>query len=263
MKFALTVSFALLLLSCNNTGDQEQPDAQSQTFKVDTASILKDYTTWYNYVYYNVPLSADFIGLDVDSATLDKATFLNNLMQGNRVAFKIKLFRGQPVYKLHVLNSENKNIASTVAHLAEIEMGHYKMEGKEIPSFSFTDLNGINYTNTSTRGKTMVLKCWFISCVACVKEFPDCNKLVDEYSGRNDIVFVSLAIDKKKELIEFLKTRPLTYTVVPEAEAYMQDSLNISMYPTHLLIDKTGKIVKVVNSLEELKPFLEKTVSVI
>ena len=124
-------------------------------------------------------------------------------MQGNRVAFKIKLFNGQPVYKLHILNNGNKNIAGTAAQLAEIEMGHYKMEGKEIPSFSFTDLDGMNYTNASTRGKTMVLKCWFISCVACVKEFPDCNKLVDEYSGREDIVFVSLSFDKKMSLQNF------------------------------------------------------------
>ena len=31
-------------------------------------------------------------------------------------------------------------------------------------------------------------------------------------------------------------------------------------YPTHLLIDKNGKIRKVVNSIKELAPFLQKEI---
>lgn len=29
------------------------------------------------------------------------------------------------------------------------------------------------------------------------------------------------------------------------------------MYPTHLLVDKNGRIVKVVNSIKELEPFIK------
>ena len=69
---------------------------------------------------------------------------------------------------------------------------------------------------------------------------------------------ISLAIDKKDNLIKFLKTKKFKYAVVPEMKNFMSSDLTITQYPTHLLIDKTGKIVKVVNRIEELVPFLEK-----
>ena len=39
---------------------------------------------------------------------------------------------------------------------------------------------------------------------------------------------------------------------------FMQGPLNVSAYPTHILLDRAGKIVKVVNRIDELKPFIEK-----
>ena len=102
------------------------------------------------------------------------------------------------------------------------------------------------------------MKCWFIHCVACVREFPECNKLVDENANRKDILFISLASDSKKDLTKFLKTKQFKYAAIPETDNYMTAKLNIDEYPTHLLIDKTGKIIKVVNSIEELEPFLKK-----
>jgi hypothetical protein len=38
----------------------------------------------------------------------------------------------------------------------------------------------------------------------------------------------------------------------------MIDKLNITEYPTHLLIDKNGKILKVVNRINDLIPFLKR-----
>jgi cytochrome oxidase Cu insertion factor (SCO1/SenC/PrrC family) len=37
--------------------------------------------------------------------------------------------------------------------------------------FSFKDLNGILITNESMKGKIVVIKCWYIHCAACIKEF--------------------------------------------------------------------------------------------
>ena len=40
----------------------------------------------------------------------------------------------------------------------------------------------------------------------------------------------------------------------------MTKKLNITQYPTHLLIDRNGKIRKVVNRIDELVPFLKNEV---
>ena len=92
---------------------------------------------------------------------------------------------------------------------------------------------------------------------ACVKEFPELNKLVDEYHGRNDIVFISLALDTKENLLKFLEKKEFKYASVPEMKNYMDKKLNITQYPTHLLIDRNGKIMKVVNRIDDLIPFIK------
>jgi thiol-disulfide isomerase/thioredoxin len=271
MKLICLIIMLEILLSCSNDNNIHPSNIQNdpgnsneallnEKFNIIPDSILKDFTTWYNYTYYNVQLSQDFIGLDTDSTKIDKTAFLNKLMTGKVVAFKIRLLQGEPVYKLYKLNSNNENIKSVIEQLASIEMKNYKMEGQQIPAFNFTDLNGNEYNTTSTKGKILLLKCWFIHCAACVQEFPECNKLVDEYKGRNDVLFISLASDTKNDLTKFLNTKVLKYAVIPQMDNYMINKLNINMYPTDLLIDRTGKIIKVVNSIIELEPFLKKEI---
>ena len=189
---------------------------------------------------------------------IDKTTFLNKLMTGNVVAFKIKLLQGETVYILFKLHSNDESIKATVKQMASTDMEHFKMEGTKMPEFNFTDLNGKNFDNSSTKGKIVVLKCWFIHCVACVKEFPDLNRLVDENKDSPDLLFVSLAMDTKQELQKFLKTKEFKYAVVPDAKSYMVDELDIAGYPTHLLINGEGKIIKVVSRIEDLIPFLNR-----
>jgi peroxiredoxin len=110
-----------------------------------------------------------------------------------------------------------------------------------------------------TKGKIVILKCWFIRCMACVKEFPELNKVVEKYNKRNDMQFISLAWDSKIQLTSFLKTKEFKYAVVPaKDEKYMREQLNVTTYPTHILIDKNGKVVKVVNDISDLVPYIDK-----
>jgi len=243
----------------NETDKTDSTKRESnKDFTIDTKELLKDFNTWYNYTYYNIRLAQDFVGLDADSNSLNKADFLNRLATGNFFPFKIKLRDNLPVYKLFKLNNPDQSIQSTIQQMAATEMAHFKMEGKELPEYDFTDLNGKTYNKTNTKGKIVIVKCWFIGCIACVKEFPELNKLVDEYKDRNDILFISLAMDSKEKLTSFLNKKQFKYAVVPDKEKYMTRQLVINEYPTHLLVDKNGKIVKVTNSIDDMIPFIEK-----
>jgi thiol-disulfide isomerase/thioredoxin len=248
--------FLLVILFLQYSCSQEIKDLdKGHTY--DWLTLTDDYMTWYTYTYYNIRLSQDFIGLDVDSVIIDKPAFLNKLLTDKVFAFKIGTKADNAVYKLYSLTSKDESIKAAIKEMASTEIQHYKMEGSEMPTFSFTDINGIHYDNSSTNGKLIALKCWFIGCVACVKEFPELNRLVNNYKGNDNILFISLAIDKKDELIKFLKTKKFNYAVVPEMMSFMKSDLNVTQYPTHLLIDKTGKIIKVVNRIDDLVPFLE------
>jgi len=126
------------------------------------------------------------------------------------------------------------------------------MEGKYFPEFHFTDLKGDEYNNENTKGKIIILKCWFIKCAACVAEFPELNELVEKYQDREDIIFISLAFDSNDELKQFLLRKPFNYKVASVQAEFMQNDLAINAYPTHFIIDKTGMIQKVVNSADEM-----------
>lgn len=261
MTHTLLASTALLILhSCNpKTSDNiNHEDDSNKIFAVEPAAILKDYSSLYNYIYYNAPLSQSFIGLDTDSTPIDKTAFLNSLINDNKIPLKIRLYKGQPVYRLYKPGDNNKDIIAASKDVATVEMANFKMEGQNVPAFNFADIDNINYDANLIKGKILVLKCWYIACTACVKEFPECNDLADEYADRSDILFISLAFDNKEKLKDFLTQRTFKYSVIPEMKTFMQDSLATTRYPTHFLISKNGKIAKVVNSLEELKPFLKK-----
>jgi thiol-disulfide isomerase/thioredoxin len=263
-----------LLFSCHaSTGDgssnkEQKPSGkqdhysffQEKNIVVDSNAILEDYKKWYSYTYNNVHLAQDFIGLDTDSSSLSKAAFLSRLTSGNFVPFKIRMQDDIAVYKLFKILRPNEDIQSTIKQMAETERQHFNMEGKELPNFDFTDLNGKRYNKVNTKGKTMVLKCWFIHCVACVKEFPELNKLVDSYQNKNDLLFVSLATDAKQDLTTFLMKKPFNYAVVPNQQEYIGEQLGLSIYPTHILVDKNGRILKVTNSINDLIPFIERQV---
>jgi thiol-disulfide isomerase/thioredoxin len=60
--------------------------------------------------------------------------------------------------------------------------------GKPFPVFSFKDLDDNLITNENLKGKIVVVKCWFIHCVACIAEFPEVNKMAMKYKDRKDIV---------------------------------------------------------------------------
>lgn len=268
----LLIVLEFILFSCDNTSNRKTSsdskqdtvstsphDPVNETYNPDIKKLTKDFMTWYNYTYYNVSLTLDFVGLNEAADTIGKKEFLRRLKGGDAIAFKVAKWNDLPVYQLYKLNSDlPKEIGSTMIRLAEIATDLYEKEGKVLPEYHFTDLNGRLYDKENTLGKILVMKCWFISCVPCVKEFPELNKLVDKYKDRKDILFVSLAFDSAKALNEFLQKKPFRYAVVPDMEGYMRDKLKVITYPTHFLINRKGKIVKVTNTIGDMLPSLEK-----
>jgi thiol-disulfide isomerase/thioredoxin len=268
---SLFLGTLILTAACNNSSKQTQKKAKIElkskndlckpddiSYDTKPEDILKDFMTWYNYDYNNIRLAQDFIALDTNSTVLNKAQFLNKLLTGKFFAIKTALKGSIPTYKLFKLNNKDAAITSTIMQSASSEISNYKMEGKKLPDFNCTDLNGVVYNKANTKGKILIIKCWFIHCVTCVKEFPELNQLVKDYSQDKNVIFLSLASDNKNDLINFLNKKPFNYAVIPNSDMFMKQSLGIQSYPTHLFVDQNGTIQKVVNSAEDLIAFLQK-----
>jgi thiol-disulfide isomerase/thioredoxin len=240
------------ILSCTQKPDYGQPN-------IDFNSLEKDFNKWWSYHNNNILLSSDFIPLDEHSNKLSKDEFLKNLITGFYVPLKLKSKDSLIYYKLFRLDKIavdeiRKTIIASSSHSYDL----FKMEGKYFPTFNFTDLKGEVFNNENTKGKFVILKCWFVGCHACIAEFPELNNLVEKYQNRNDIIFISLALDSQENLDQFLINKPFKFAVIPSQEEYITKILNISQYPTLFIIDKNGVIEKVVNNSSEMILALEK-----
>lgn len=248
-KIFLCLLVGLNILSCSKS--IEQPNAN-------TEATLKNFDSWWAYNTNNINLSVNYIGFDENSAIIDKESFLKSLSSGKYVAFKLVTSDSTLKYKLHKLDAQvDASIGSTVQQFANTHYQYFKMEGNPIPDFNFTDLNGKLYNPETTKGKIVVLKCWFIHCLMCVKEMPKLNDIVKKYQNREDIVFISLAYDDPEKLKQFLTKTKFNYAVASVSEQYFEDKLKINAFPTHLIVSKKGTISKVMDNAGEMIGALE------
>jgi peroxiredoxin len=222
-------------------------------------SIQSNLTIWLDYQEKNIILSSDFIALDENAKEITKAAFLNQLTQGEYIPYQIKSEKSLNYYQLiKILPKTDSSIKASIAEKAIEELEHFNMEGTPFPEFIFKDLNGKSITNETCKDKIVVIKCWYIHCPLCIKEFPFVNKLASQYKDRNDIIFISLAEDTPEQLKKFLAKKPLSYAVVPNMKKYMNETLHLNAFPTHFILNKKGQIAKVLLDYKGLELALKK-----
>ena len=111
---------------------------------------------------------------------------------------------------------------------------------KPAPELTLTTLDGRKVSLAGLKGKVVVFNFWFVNCAPCRAEMPGLNKLVDAHRGQ-DVVFLGVATDRADAIRDFLKKFPFKYEIVPEGTA-TASTFGVSVYPTHILIDKAGRI---------------------
>lgn len=110
------------------------------------------------------------------------------------------------------------------------------------PEFKFWLTDGSKLTNSDTKGKVVVLKFWFTSCMPCLTDIPKLNNLVKEFNKRDDILFIAPALDRKPAIEKLLEVHPFHFKIAYSA---MDVSLKFNkqqVYPSYFIINKKGKI---------------------
>ncbi|AUC16167.1 hypothetical protein BTO06_13795 [Tenacibaculum sp. SZ-18] len=223
----------------------------------DTEAIFADLTQWKTYFNRNVNLSSNFVPLNNQGEEIDKGDFLSDLTSGSFAP--IKLLSGTEMYQLYdIENIQNQKISASVIEAADLAYAYFVKEGTKLPEFNFSDINGSNFSNSSTSEKIIILTCWKIDSKKSISEFSRLNKLYDKYEAYEDVIFLSISSDKSSKLLQFLTKKEFRYPVVADQESYMKDQIEVRQYPTHLIIDEDGNIEKMVSSVSQLEAALEK-----
>ena len=114
--------------------------------------------------------------------------------------------------------------------------------GNKLSNFKFTDIKGNKFNLKELAGKVVVLNFWFINCAPCRMEIPELNKMVSKYKNNPNVVFLAVSLDFKSEIRDFLKKSPFLYNIMDNGE-WLAKSYNVNAYPTHVVIDRSAKIL--------------------
>ncbi len=124
------------------------------------------------------------------------------------------------------------------------ETGLYrKMMDQPFPSFTLSNSIGQWVSKYNISGKIALINFWSTTCGPCVAEIPDLNRLADSLR-KGPFVFIAPALDNQPEVEKFLLSHPFKYIVFPGASSFA-DKLGVRNYPTHVIIDGSGKVVAI------------------
>jgi len=243
-----------ILISCNNEKYRRPVE--------NPLTIIKNFTTFWNYWNEYVKLGQDYISLKQNGNIISKDVFLKKLSTGSYLPLKLITKYESDCYKLYSIpNTTDPYIRTTIAAYGSRYYHYSKMEGKPLPIFHIKSLNNKVYTNKNCENKIVVINTWFIHCSACVAEMPALNKLVDSLRDKNKIIFLSLALDNKMNLKDFLQKTDFKYAVVPNMGSYIRNNLNLKLFPTHIIVNKKGEIENVTDDYKQMEYMLNKYIN--
>ena len=122
--------------------------------------------------------------------------------------------------------------------------------GKPAADFKFKDISGKVFLLSDLKGKVVLLNMWFVGCSGCQLEYPGLTHLKSRLKAQkkdDKIVLLSLALDGKESLQNYLKKNPLDFQHMAEAGDISQGTYKALGFPTNIIIDKSGiiRIIKI------------------
>jgi peroxiredoxin len=162
------------------------------------------------------------------------------------------------VYRINDLD-----INENVLILEKEERPFSKIESPQIgfraPAFTETDLTTKEMVSLEKyRGKYVFLDLWTTGCVPCLQEMPNVKEVYDKID-RSKIEFIGIVgKDTHERLDKIIKTIGINWKLVEaNSENLIFNKYKVRAFPTTLLIDPNGIVIKSNFRAKELKIFIE------
>lgn len=128
--------------------------------------------------------------------------------------------------------------------------------GQKMPAFTLPDQKGfpVKFTEGPQTAKLTMINFWATWCVPCRMEMPEFEKL---HAARQKDGLLILAVsedEKLSDLDAYLKAKPVSFPVLVDTDGTLAKQFGIRAFPTTILVDGGGQILRVIEGLE---PYLE------
>ncbi len=135
-------------------------------------------------------------------------------------------------------SSYGQTLIKSLQKIQTLESG---IEAPEITGFTIT---GERWSSKELEGKIVYVDVWATWCGPCMKSLPYLQKLQETFSHSDDVVFLTVSIDKDQE--KWKKTLSETALMGIHINSYrtsIKEDFMISGVPRYMLIDQSGSIV--------------------
>ena len=113
-----------------------------------------------------------------------------------------------------------------------------------VDRFALPDLltiDSLSITESSLKGKTVFINCWFVACQPCIAEIPVLNELQKKYRS-DSTVFIALTFDKADRIRSFLAKKPFQFQMASLEQTDIDSMKKISFYPFSAIVNKQGRL---------------------
>jgi thiol-disulfide isomerase/thioredoxin len=126
--------------------------------------------------------------------------------------------------------------AGPVARLAAWE------SNEKAPNFWAKSLDGERYTNTSIKGKVVLLQFWTTWCPVCRRDLSAVETIVEEFKDQGLIVLGIDVGEPKKKVLKYLEDSPRSCKIVLMEDTNLAAMFAAKAYPVYVLIDRDGNV---------------------
>lgn len=226
-------------------------EISAQSSNGDINRILKDYRTYWYYLYNEINLTKTFTPVNQNGKKISKKSFLDSLITGKYIPLKAesktlsyKLIRPPKTVSIDIFRS-------TIVY-AHQQKYYERTIGNRIKGYSFRDIYNRKYDESNCLGKVLLINTWFTKCQPCIQEIPELNKFAVKYKHRDDIVLFGFANDGREKLLRFQDKFPFYFTIIPDMEGFTRTNFKIPYYPAFILVNRYGKIIKSAGKLTDI-----------
>src|SRR5258708_19914017 len=118
-----------------------------------------------------------------------------------------------------------------------------KTKAKEpVPRFNAKASNGETFSNTSIKGRVVLLEFWTTWCGYCKAEAALVEKISHEYTDKDLLVLAIDVGESKKTVKKYLEQYPRTCRIVLTEDTNLAAMYQANVYPIYVVIDREGNV---------------------
>ncbi|MGX9133791.1 thiol-disulfide oxidoreductase ResA [Rummeliibacillus sp. JY-2-4R] len=131
----------------------------------------------------------------------------------------------------------------TTAHKDDVQL---LKVGDDAPNFSLVDLNGETHKLSDYKGQGVLLNFWGTWCKPCKKEMPAINEQYKQFKDHGvQILGINIA-QTDLEVSSYADKLGVEFPIAIDKTKSVMRAYNVDPLPTTVLINKDGKIEKII-----------------